>query len=235
MCYFNIIEDNELSFVELFTNKVIVSEHVTIYYNCNIDDEFFNRIVVKDVNALEDIAKAVNILKSKGITPFIYSIGSINMYGYSLYDSIVTLVHDNTVRGNNSNIICKEASDVDTWLDVFFTAFNITNHNYRDEFGRRIKKYGNNLILDLVYKKDNPIGCSALFISNNVMGIYCLGVIKEHRRRGVASMLLRDAITKSKERDMMLIVQTFARDMLLPFYYKNGFRYAYSKLIYTTY
>ncbi len=234
MSSFN-IEENELSFIELFTEKVLVSKYVTIYYNCNLDDEFFNRIMVKDANALEDIGEALSILEGKGITPYIYSMSSIE--GYSLYDSIVTLVHDGTDMGEKDYIVCKDVDDADTWLDVFFDSFNITNKNYRDEFRCKIKDnlHLSNLILNLAYIKDEPVGCSILFSSDNVMGIYCLGVLKEHRRQGVAGMLLRDAIIRSKGNNRMLIVQTFARDTLLLFYRKHGFRYAYSKFIYTTY
>ncbi len=253
MYYFNIIEENELSFVELFSRKIIVSEYVTLYYNSVMrDDEFFNRIVVKDCNAIVDVVNAEEILKSKGVTPFIYSTHKSRLmeeYGYSVYDMIITLVNNNNDRisvvysNNNSNVTIdkgiKDERYVDMWIDIFSNAFNI-NH-YKREIRKRIaealKLHGNKLILNLAYSKSNyynskPIGCSALFLSSNVMGLYCLGVLQEYRRQGVASLLIREAVLEARSKSLILVVQTFARDNLTSFYSKHGFVYAYSKFIY---
>jgi len=250
MYYFSIMEENELSFIELFAQKIIVSRYVTLYYNSVMhDDDFFNRIVVKEFNAntIEDIAKAEEILKSKGVTPFIYSMVksiSIEEYGYSLYDELITLFNNDDKIGlvDDNNITVrdvKEDEDVSIWIDVFSNSFNISH--YRDEIRERVTRAintSNRLILRLAYKGDynngnnKPIGCSALFLTSSVIGLYCLGVLPDYRRRGIAGSLISNALLEAKSRGLMLVVQTFARDNLVPLYSKHGFTYAYSKFIY---
>ncbi len=246
MYYFSIMEENELSFIELFAQKIIVSRYVTLYYNSVMhDDDFFNRIVVKEFNAntIEDIAKAKEILKGKGVTPFIYSMVKSKDYGY-LYDELITLFNNDKIGlVDDNNITVRDAKgeeDVSIWIDVFSNSFDI-NH-YRDEIrGRVVRaiKTDDRLILRLAYKGDynngnnKPIGCSALFLTSSVIGLYCLGVLSDYRRRGVAGSLIRDALLEARSRGLMLIVQTFARDNLVPLYSKHGFTYAYSKFIYS--
>ncbi len=248
MYYFSIMEDNELSFIELFAQKIIVSRYVTLYYNSVMhDDDFFNRIVVKEfnANAIEDIVKAEEILKSKGVTPFIYSmVKSIKEYGYSLYDELITLFNNDKTGLVDNNITVRDVNedeDVSIWIDVFSNSFDISH--YRDEIKERVTRAintNNRLILRLAYKENygnnsssnKPIGCSALFLTSGVIGLYCLGVLPDYRKRGVAGSLIRNALLEARSRGLMLIVQTFARDNLVPFYSKHGFTYAYSKFIY---
>jgi len=247
MYYFSIMEENELSFIELFAQKIIVSRYVTLYYNSVMhDDDFFNRIVVKEFNSIEDIVKAEEILKGKGVTPFIYSmVKSIKDYGYSLYDELITLFNNDKIGlvddiDNNITIKdAKEEEDVNIWIDVFSNSFDISH--YMDEIRERVIRAintDNRLILRLAYKRDynngnnKPIGCSALFLTSDIIGLYCLGVLPDYRRRGVAGSLIRNALLEAKSRGLMLIVQTFARDNLVPFYSKHGFTYSYSKFIY---
>jgi len=242
MEYYSSLESNELCFIELFSNKYIIDDKVTVYYNEIMhDDDFFNRIYVKelDVNSVND---AIDTVRSKGIIPFIYSIHKNPnhhrdyYYSYSYFDELTTLIYRYADRRSTIESIGVDVvsciDELDVWIDVFTASFGI--RNYIEEISRRITTAyrGARLRLYLALNDGIPLGCSALLIHDNIVGLYCLGVLKEYRRRGIATALISHAIDYAMNKRYTLIVQTYARDRLESLYSKSGFEHIYSKYIY---
>ncbi len=241
-CYSS-IESNELCFIELFSNKYVIDDKVVVYYNEVMhDDDFFNRIYVKELD-IDSINEAIDKVRSRGIIPFIYSIHknlnhrcSDYNYSYSYYDELATLIYRGPDRRNTIESIRVDVvsciDELDGWIDVFTASFSI--RNYIEEVSRRIitAYRGARLRLDLALKDSIPVGCSALLVHDNIAGLYCLGVLKEHRRRGIATALISHAIDYSLSQGYTLIVQTYKRDRLESLYSKSDFKHIYSKYIY---
>ena len=239
-CYYS-IESNELCFIELFSSKYVIDDKVVVYYNEVMhDDDFFNRIYVKELD-IDSINKAIDKVRSRGIIPFIYSIhknlnhrcGGCN---YNYYDELATLIYRGPDRRNTIESIRVDVvsciDELDGWIDVFTTSFSI--RNYIDEVSKRIitAYRGARLRLGLALEDGIPVGCSALLVHDNTAGLYCLGVLKEHRRRGIATALISHAIDYALSQGYTLIVQTYKRDRLESLYSKSGFEHIYSKYIY---
>ncbi len=74
-------------------------------------------------------------------------------------------------------------------------------------------------------------GTLALYRTDRLMGVYCVGTIPELRGRGVAGALLSRArkIAASEERTVLL--QTLESDGVVPFYLKRGFKVVYRKTL----
>ncbi len=244
MEYYSSIESNELCFIELFSNKHVIDDKVIVYYNEVMhDDDFFNRIYVKEFN-VTSVNEAIDKVRSRGIIPFIYSIHkNLNHccsdynynHSYSYYDELATLIYRGPNSRNAESISVDVVScidELDGWIDVFTASFSI--RNYIEEISRRIitAHRGARLRLGLALEDGMPVGCSALLVHDNIAGLYCLGVLKEHRRRGIATALISHAIDYTMSKGYTLIVQTYKRDRLESLYSKSGFEHIYSKYIY---
>lgn len=80
--------------------------------------------------------------------------------------------------------------------------------------------------------KDGEIaGVLAMFRTPGIAGAYCVGVVPEHRRRGVATGLLARAREIAETEGRTLILQTLASDGALDFYKGRGFEEMYAKWI----
>ena len=49
----------------------------------------------------------------------------------------------------------------------------------------------------IVYHQDTPIGTVILYPTDQIMGIHCLGIISEHRRKGYAEQIMKLALNEA--------------------------------------
>ncbi|HEU5488323.1 MAG TPA: GNAT family N-acetyltransferase, partial [Candidatus Nitrosotalea sp.] len=76
--------------------------------------------------------------------------------------------------------------------------------------------------------------CVALYETESVLGLYCLGTIPSKRNRGTASLLIDFALHEVNLRHLeFLMLETYEKDNLLEFYSKLGFQKVYHKTVYT--
>jgi GNAT superfamily N-acetyltransferase len=73
------------------------------------------------------------------------------------------------------------------------------------------------------------VGVLATFRTPNLMGVYCVGTLEEHRGKGVAGTLLLEANRVATDEGRQLILQTLLSDGVEGFYSKGGFRRLYLK------
>jgi len=79
--------------------------------------------------------------------------------------------------------------------------------------------------------KGLPAGVTALYERNGASGLYCVGVLPEHRRRGIGTALVNRAISLAAG-DGTVMLQTFRSDSAADFYERIGFRRAYGKAVF---
>jgi len=72
-------------------------------------------------------------------------------------------------------------------------------------------------------------GVLALFRTKGLAGVYCVGTIPEHRRKGVAGALLSRAKFIAGDEGRHLVLQALASDVSDRFYLERGFKALYSK------
>jgi GNAT superfamily N-acetyltransferase len=76
-------------------------------------------------------------------------------------------------------------------------------------------------------------GVTALYRTERLMGVYCVGTLKEFRRKGVGSALLAKARELAEKEGRTVFLQTLLSDRAEKFYESNGFRKLYTKLIFS--
>jgi len=76
---------------------------------------------------------------------------------------------------------------------------------------------------------DDTAGVLAIFRTKGLAGVYCVGTVPEHRRKGVAASLLSKAKAMAKAEGRHLVLQSLASDGSLHYYSERGFRVLYSK------
>jgi GNAT superfamily N-acetyltransferase len=76
---------------------------------------------------------------------------------------------------------------------------------------------------------DDTAGVLAIFRTRGLAGVYCVGTVPEHRRKGVAGALLSRAKTMAAAEGRLLFLQSLASDTSSRFYLERGFKILYSK------
>jgi len=76
---------------------------------------------------------------------------------------------------------------------------------------------------------DETAGVLAIFRTNGLAGVYCVGTVPEHRRKGVAASLLSKAKAMARAEGRHLVLQSLASDGSLPYYLQRGYRVLYFK------
>ncbi|GIU72809.1 MAG: hypothetical protein KatS3mg003_2288 [Candidatus Nitrosocaldaceae archaeon] len=232
------MEYNENRFVSYFTDKFDIG-CATLYANKVMnDDPFFNRLTnirCKDLDKM--IYDAEDIFKSINVKPFIHCMEErlrrvLEEHNYYLFDKISVLLFESpyAIKGVKGITINKISSDeLDLWLDVYCIAFD--SLKYRDELKDRLMNADLDLYIAKV--KDKVAGCMALLATKELLGLYCLGVLPEYRRLGIASSLLRYGYEHANSNGLMLFLQTFVSENLIRYYIKHGFTQMYIKDVYS--
>ena len=234
------MEDNENSFVALWSEKVQLDCAVLYANSVMNDDQFFNRVTDIDINCefSRMLESAEKEFVKHNARPFVYSLSNnklknaVTERNYLLYDFMHVLQFNNsqlqvpesiTVRHVDTNNICD-------WIDVFCEAFQ--TENWRNEITRIVTNALNKIQFYLAYYNAKPVGCVALFEKNGLLGLYSLGTLSKYRGRGIGTALIVKAAEIAREKKLALYLQTFRADGFLDFYAKRGFTEVYVKEIY---
>ncbi len=235
------MEDNENSFVALWSDKVRL-DCATLYANSVMkDDPFFNRvtdITCKEFCTMLDSAE--NEFAKRKVKPFAYCLSNerlkteLQKHGFVLHDTMSVLLYEGRYKLNYPTEIVIEKIDrskMDEWIDLFCSSFDSEEWKY--EIAYRISNSFNMLQLYVAYVKSSPAGCVALFKKNSLLGLYCLGTLAKYRRAGIAAALISLSADIAKKNDLKLFLQSFKADGLINYYVKRGFTQIYTKEIYT--
>lgn len=239
------LERNELQFFSLWSQQK-VSANLIILYNTNLrEDPLFNHAALKNMVVLltqEDLEYVKSFYTQLNIRPALflieekYSNQQLLESGFKAADKLLTLAAPTSSRTSlNSNIKIStcNADDLEDWIKVFIDAFSTP------QWFNELRKITANLIkhpsctLYIARRKNTAVGVAARYHSENLSGIYCLGIIPQLRNRGVGSTLIRHLINEAyKEGDQKVCLQTLLSENLTGFYTKVGFKKVYEKVIY---
>ncbi len=235
------MEDNENSFVALWSDKVRLYCAILYANSVMADDPFFNRvtgITCKEFCAMLDSAEG-EFAKRK-VKPFVYCLSNerlkaeLQKRGFVLYDTMSVLLYEGRYKLKHSTDIVIEKihrNKIDEWVDLFCSSFD--SEEWRDEIVYRISNSFNMLQLYVAYVKNSPAGCVALFKKNSLLGLYCLGTLAKYRRAGIAAALISMSADIANKNGLKLFLQSFKADGLINYYVKRGFTQIYTKEIYT--
>jgi GNAT superfamily N-acetyltransferase len=153
--------------------------------------------------------------------------------GYRVVDIMTVLVSSGAIaRKRGAEVTVVPASLPEPWARTYLNAF------YGDDelaevvipIVNRLLKVRAVTLLEAVIG-DSVAGCLAIFRTEGIAGVYCVGTAHGFRKMGVATELLARAREIAEAERRTLILQTLASDKAGPFYSQRGFESAYSKKI----
>jgi len=128
------------------------------------------------------------------------------------------------------NVVAYDESLLDVWTDVNIKGFGVPvvlRDAFLDMFRKASQYKGTKSYLG--YYKGKPAGVCGLVSFNDVGGIFSVGTVPEHRRKGVATSLLLKAIADSLSTgDSLLYLITIKGSDAERLYTSLGFQVAYT-------
>jgi ribosomal protein S18 acetylase RimI-like enzyme len=223
------LETNEFEFWSYWADSHTCHEKLFLIKSSYFREFFFNRAFFLDCEIKS---------KMKYVYPFYSSDFCISLPDdcsekprLKKLDRMFVLKMENPEGGNfNSALINNSIED---WCYVYLLSF-YGSVELMDGTVRSVRKAVSSGRTELLgYFKDGKLlGVSALYNTEGIVGMYCIGTLKEYRRRGIASDMIRHASKIARERNKELILQTLESDSLLSFYLSKGFYLAYTKTLY---
>ena len=235
------IEDNENSFVALWSEMVRLDCAVLYTNSVMNDDQFFNRVTDIDIECefSRMLESAEREFAKRNVRPFVYSLSNNKLKNalterdYFLHDFMHVLQFNNSQLQLPENVTVGhvDANNICDWIDVFCEAFQ--TENWRNEIERIVTNALNKIQFYLAYYDAKPAGCVAFFEKNGLLGLYSLGTLSKYRGRGIGTALITKAAEIAREKKLTLYLQTFRADGFLDFYTKRGFTEVYVKEIWS--
>jgi len=202
---------------------------VTALLNSKLEgDYFFNRASMSGCpDPTAAAAQIARVFWQKGLDCYLYDTDdSLAGKGLTQIDTMYVLKAGRAGRASRTEVVRIGRPLLPVWIDVFCRSFAVPE--WKREVERVVDANFESLELLLSYRDKTPAGCAALYSKNGVTGLYCLGIISQMRRKGLANDILATAARRSNN----LFLQTLGSEELLPFYQKAGFAVAYTKKIY---
>jgi GNAT superfamily N-acetyltransferase len=151
--------------------------------------------------------------------------------GYRPVDTMTVLLSSRPAKPASSvQVTISERPAPDSWTRAYLEAF------YGDQelaphvtpIVARLRTLNAVTLLEAMVG-DETAGVLAIFRTEDLAGVYCVGTIPEHRRKGVAGSLLSRAKDITGAEGRHLFLQSLASDVTTRYYLQRGFRVLYSK------
>ncbi|MGI0047358.1 MAG: GNAT family N-acetyltransferase [Nitrosotalea sp.] len=228
------VEAVDLAFTGLWSNSINL-KCGTLFFNQNLpNDVFFDKLTnmtCLDGKTLDD---SLYLFQKYHTTPYVYTLNQPKFeeklleQNFKLYDTqyVLTKTPD-SVMSSKARRISRAESMV--WSETFCSAYNCCE--WITSVDEIVKRSCDSIEY---YVDESASSCVALYESNSMFGLYCLGTVPAMRKKGIAESLIDFAIDQVKRRNLeFLMLETYQRDKLLDFYFKLGFKEIYQKNIYT--
>ncbi|HJT10585.1 MAG TPA: hypothetical protein VJ771_07370 [Candidatus Nitrosotalea sp.] len=223
----------DLAFTGFWSNSVNL-KCGTLFYNQNLpNDVFFNKLT--KLTCLDDkiLNESLNLFEKYNTVPYIYTLNNKDFEkklekNFKLYDVQHVLIKiPKTATTRQARRISSHESLL--WSEIFCNAYDC--HEWIDSVDEIVKKSSSTIGY---YVDESSSSCVALYESNSMLGLYCLGTISSMRKKGLAASLVEFALNQTKSHNLdFLMLETYGRDHLLDFYFKLDFEEIYQKNIYT--
>lgn len=155
--------------------------------------------------------------------------------GYNPVDSMAVLISRGPIRADNPlRASITSSPSADSWSRTYLEAF------YGEQklaplivpTARHLLNLGAVTLME-ARVGGRAAGVLALFRSRGLAGAYCVGTVPEHRRRGVAALLLSRARAIADAEGRQLVLQSLASDGTEHYYLERGFVRLYCKMMLT--
>jgi len=206
-------------------------------------EPFFNRACILDCRRVDAAtAWAEGKLMSENarstITVFdscTKGVRRLRASGYKSVDTMTVLLSNDSVKSaSQAQVTINEQPAAEKWTPAYLQAF------YGDQellplvspvVARLLKLEAVTLLEARV--GDETAGVLAIFRTAGLAGVYCVGTVPGHRRKGVAAALLSRARTVAGAEGRHLFLQSLDSDGTSRYYLERGFRLLYSKKLFS--
>lgn len=228
------IESNDTYFTGLWSN--------CIKFNCGmlflnpklVDDLFFNKLSCVTCIDEKMVEASLEQFKKNNSKPYVYSSNypefedMLEKKGFVHHDTQHVL-KKSALPEKKPNVIKITSDNIDTWTGIFCDAYDCR------DWSKTVSSILEKSLSSVDYFIDeSQSSCVALYESESVLGLYCLGTVPRKRNRGTASLLIDFALYETNSRRLeFLMLETYEKDNLLEFYSKLGFQKVYHKTVYT--
>jgi len=201
-------------------------------------ETFFNRASVLNCRGADaTVAWAEERLMTHGAVSTITIFDSckaargLRASGYRPVDKMAVLLSTNPAEpSSEAKLTINERPAPESWSRAYLEAF------YGDQelapsvttIVAQLQKLNAVTLLEAT-AGDDTAGVLAIFRTKGLAGVYCVGTVPEHRRKGVAASLLSKAKAMTDAEGRHLVLQSLESDGSLRYYLQRGFRILYSK------
>ncbi len=228
---FESFERNEFEFWSFWVDKAVEEEKLLMISSSYFEEHFFNRAFLLDCN-FESHMGALNSFFTSDYCVTINDSCNSFPAGFEMEDRMLVLEMKKTPQGRYSSTVIDDR--VEEWSRVYLESFYGDTRLIEGTIMSVERALASGRVKLLAYLEgERIVGVSALYSSGKLVGMYCVGTLKEHRKKGIASDMIRHASSIALKEGKRLVLQTLESDSLLNFYSSNGFSLTYTKTIYT--
>jgi N-acetylglutamate synthase-like GNAT family acetyltransferase len=237
-------EINEVSWWSNWTQEAIwLDKNAYLLFSRDFPEYFFNHggfLKVTNKAASEIDLMEVEF-KNRDLSPYVFIQSNslrpnflleLAAGEYRITDQMSVMEVESPSFKTNPNLTIEMGIDdkLESWADVYLSAFYGSNELI-DPVLAILKRISKNKEVSLVLasKDRKPAGCLALFRSQTMLGVYCVGAVPSMRDAHVASTILDFSNKLAKSEGRRLILQTMLSDSVELLYVKLGFRRVYLK------
>ena len=230
------IEENEFGFTSIWS-KMTKLECGFFFANPNLpNDLFFDKLTHITCLSKKMIDEALVLFEKNKTQPFVYVLDTQKLEelllkkNFRLYDTHHILRKSMSSEVEHDPVHHITRKDSLLWTEVFCKSYDCL------DWTEEVNSIVHNSVSDVEYLVDSDYNasCVALYEKNSILGLYCLGTIPEYRKKGFAKSLINYALNQVLHKNLdFLMLETYARDNLLEFYFNLGFEQIYEKKVYT--
>jgi len=236
-------EVNQLRWWSHWSELIWFSGQCYAILSRDFDEPLFNHSEFMDPKAYgNDLLREIESkFRSEGIPPSFFLResegyrtveGGLSANGYRVIDQLSVMEITSPSFDGNAEIIpvIIGEAEVERWCETYLLSFYGEKGLLGNVVGiaeRALKDHRVKLILAM--HDGVPVGTLALYETENICGVYCVGTILSYRQKGVASRMIKFAYELSREKAKRLGLQTFLSDSLEGYYIDRGFKRMYLK------
>jgi N-acetylglutamate synthase-like GNAT family acetyltransferase len=235
-------ELNEVSWWSLWADATWLNDDAYVLLSREFDEEFFNRagFVKVPTDAEQSLELIEKEFGRRGRAPSIFVrqdrnhprlLRALAEKGYKIVDQMAVMEVEAPSFAVNPGVELELGpTSGEDWAATYLTAFYGEKSQLKTVMGvlEGVSK-SKEASLVLARLNGEPAGCLALFRSDRVCGVYCVGTRPEFRKMNVASTMLDLSRRMAASEGRRLILQTILSDSLESFYVKLGFSRLYLK------
>jgi GNAT superfamily N-acetyltransferase len=236
-------ELNEVSWWSRWAEVTWLNDDAYVLLSREFDESFFNRAGF--VKAPPDVEGSLELIEKeferRGRTPNIFVrqdrnhprlLRALADAGYRIADQMAVMEVETPsfVVNHDVELEVGLGGGLEDWASTYLMAFYGETRQLKAVM-RVLGSISEAKEVSLILARLNgtPVGCLALFRSDKVCGVYCVGTHPDFRKMNVASTMLDLARRLATNEGRRLILQTILSDSHETFYLKFGFTRSYLK------